>query len=95
MAQANRESGSIVTPTQPGSFTTTLTWQVSGESGYYIPVMTTENGNILVPGMANADGREHVRMFGDNFYGFEDLLASQNSDFDFNDIAIRVKSIST
>lgn len=91
----NQESGSIVTPTQVGSFTGTHTWTVSGGSGYYIPVMITGNGDVLVPGTANADGLEHVRLFGDASYSFEETLASQNSDFDFNDMAIRVTAISS
>lgn len=94
-AQANRDTGSLVTSTASDSFTSTHTWTVSGGSGYYIPVLTTETGNILIPGTDNEDGQEHVRLFGDASYSFEDMLASQGSDFDFNDFALRVTAIST
>jgi hypothetical protein len=38
---------------------------------------------------ANSDGTDHVRMLGDNIFGFEDLR--QGGDQDFNDIIASVK----
>lgn len=93
-AKENRESGSLVTSTASDSFTTTHTWTVSGGSGYYVPVLTTESGNILIPGLDNADGREHIHLYGDASYTFEDTLVSQHSDLDFNDLAVKVTAIS-
>ena len=31
-----------------------------------------------------SDGRQHVKLLGTNTFGFEDLLASQDSDWTFN-----------
>ncbi|HLO87914.1 MAG TPA: DUF4114 domain-containing protein [Nostocaceae cyanobacterium] len=38
---------------------------------------------------ANADGRDHVRLLGDNYIGFEDLPLG-NTDFDSNDSTLKV-----
>ena len=38
---------------------------------------------------ANADKLDHVRMFGDNTFGFEDLL--EGGDNDFNDITVSIQ----
>ncbi|MBD2690150.1 DUF4114 domain-containing protein, partial [Anabaena catenula] len=38
---------------------------------------------------ANSDNTDHVRMLGDNFFGFEDM--PNGGDFDFNDITVQVK----
>ncbi|MEQ9668104.1 DUF4114 domain-containing protein [Coleofasciculus sp. G2-EDA-02] len=40
-------------------------------------------------GQANPDGRDHVRLFGDNIFGFEDLFGG--GDKDFNDLVVEVK----
>ncbi|AFY46475.1 Ca2+-binding protein, RTX toxin [Nostoc sp. PCC 7524] len=37
---------------------------------------------------ANVDGRDHLRLLGDNYFGFEDLPLG-NTDFDFNDFTIK------
>ena len=70
----------------------TITWSLdSAESGYYAPVMITQGGEVLTLGASTAsDGRQHVKLLGTNTFGFEDLLASQGSDWDFNDTKIRV-----
>lgn len=73
-----------------GNFTTSSDWVVSQGTGYYAPVLYTESGNIFVIGSANADGQEHIRIYGQNMFGFEDLLASQGSDFDYNDLALKI-----
>jgi hypothetical protein len=69
-----------------------ITWSLdSSESGYYAPVMITQGGEVLTFGTSTAsDGRQHVKLLGTNIFGFEDLLASQGSDWDFNDTKIRV-----
>ncbi len=38
---------------------------------------------------ANSDRAEHIRLLGDNIWGFEDLPNS--GDRDFNDVVIKVK----
>jgi hypothetical protein len=53
--------------------------------------MITQGGEVLTFGASTAsDGRQHVKLLGTNTFGFEDLLASQGSDWDFNDTKIRV-----
>lgn len=68
-----------------GDFHRALQWTASSGEGYYIPVLATQGGDIFVPGTANIDGREHIRSFGGNTFGFEDLRADQGADFDYND----------
>ena len=56
--------------------------------------MITETGELLTFGSSTAsDGRHHVKLLGDNTFGFEDLLASQGSDWDFNDTKIKVSVV--
>ncbi|MCX5944139.1 MAG: FG-GAP-like repeat-containing protein [Cyanobacteria bacterium] len=73
----------------------TITWNLdSTESGYYAPVMITQGGEVLTFGANTAsDGRQHVKLLGTNTFGFEDLLASQGSDWDFNDTKIWVSVV--
>ncbi|WP_341882121.1 FG-GAP-like repeat-containing protein [Synechococcus sp. UW140] len=73
----------------------TITWDLtSSAAGYYAPVMITETGEVLTFGASTAsDGRQHVKLLGDNTFGFEDLLASQGSDWDFNDTKIKVSVV--
>jgi len=33
---------------------------------------------------------EHIRTYGQNVFGFEDLLASQASDFNYNDLVMKI-----
>lgn len=73
-----------------GTFNSDQDWTVSGGTGYYAPVLTTESGNTFVIGNANVDGLNHVRLYGQNTFGFEDLAASQNSDFDYNDLVMKI-----
>ncbi len=39
---------------------------------------------------ANSDGRQHVRTFGENVFGFEDTIASKGADFDYNDMIVKL-----
>jgi hypothetical protein len=73
-----------------GTFSSSQEWTVSSGSGYYAPVLTTESGNTFVIGNANVDGLNHIRLFGQNTFGFEDLAANQNSDFDYNDLVMKI-----
>ena len=69
-----------------------ISWALaSSAAGYYAPVMVTQGGEVFTFGASTAsDGRQHVKLLGTNIFGFEDLLASQGSDWDFNDTKIRV-----
>ena len=73
----------------------TISWALaSSAAGYYAPVMITQGGEVLTFGSSTAsDGRQHVKLLGTNTFGFEDLLASQGSDWDFNDTKIRVSVV--
>ena len=73
----------------------TISWALdSSAAGYYAPVMVTQGGEVFTFGASTAsDGRQHVKLLGTNTFGFEDLLASQGSDWDFNDTKIRVNVV--
>jgi hypothetical protein len=73
-----------------GTFSSNHDWTVSSGTGYYAPVLSTESGNTFVIGDANVDGMSHIRIYGQNTFGFEDLAASQNSDFDYNDLVMQI-----
>ncbi|MGD9884298.1 MAG: hypothetical protein AB7U95_29760, partial [Reyranella sp.] len=76
------------------TFDTDKVWVVAGDSGYYAPVLVTPYGEILVIGAAaNIDGMEHIRLMGENAFGVEDLVASRNSDFDYNDMLIGISKL--
>ena len=74
-----------------GHFKATRSWTVDGESGYYAPVLVTKSGQVYVIGDANSDGTEHIRLYGQNLFGFEDRAKGSGSDFDFNDLVIHLE----
>ncbi|OYZ82270.1 MAG: hypothetical protein B7Y12_04300 [Rhizobiales bacterium 24-66-13] len=76
--------------TSGGAFNQTLHWTVSGTTGFYAPVLLTPSGETFVIGENNPGGREQVRMYGENTFGFEDLAYNQGSDFDYNDMIVRL-----
>jgi hypothetical protein len=86
---ANWDPGFAVTGGR-GNFGTAADWDVSTGSGFYAPVLRTEGGDIFVIGTANVDGQSHIRTYGQNTFGFEDLRADQNSDFDYNDLVMKL-----
>jgi len=73
----------------------TLTFTVAeDQAGLYAPVLISEKNHLFTFGATTAaDGREHVRLQGTNAFGFEDLLASQRSDWDYNDLTMRLTDI--
>jgi hypothetical protein len=71
-------------------FEQTDTWTVAGASGFYAPVLLSQFGATFVLGDANVDGREHIRLFGQNVFGIESLTAGQGSDFDYNDMVVKL-----
>lgn len=75
--------------------TSSTTWTVQGKDGYYMPVLVSGAGDIWMientPGAtANADGHQHIRTFGANTFGYEDVHANAGADFDFNDMVARL-----
>lgn len=70
-----------------------LNWTVA-DDGLYAPVILTPTGSVFTFGVNSAaDGRAHVMLLGQNQFGFEDLLLSQRSDWDFNDVVMNVSLI--
>ena len=67
-----------------------INWTLSpGEQGFYAPVLITPEQEVFTAGLLSAnDGQQHAKLLGQNFVGFEDLLASQRSDWDFNDVTV-------
>lgn len=87
--QANWDQG-FAAQNGNGTFSADGTWTVAGKSGFYAPVLATQGGDIFVIGTANVDGHEHIRLFGENTFGIEDTRADQHSDFDYNDMVVRL-----
>ena len=80
--------------THGGDFAATAQWTVAGATGYYAPVLITASGQVFVVGHHNPGGHEQIRVFGENTFGFEDLAYNQGSDFDYNDMVMRLKPAS-
>ena len=74
---------------------TIIEWNLTeNDAGLYAPVLITENKDLLTFGDTTAaDGLQHIKVFGDNHFGFEDELASDNPDWDFNDHRIKFSII--
>ena len=66
-------------------------WTLSSdEAGLYAPVLITEDNNLFTFGSTTAaDKLQHLKVFGDNHFGFEDLLAKEKPDWDFNDYRVK------
>ena len=75
-----------------GQTSRTITWDVTtADAGLYAAVLINPNGQVYTFGSSTgSDGRQHVKVLGDNTFGFEDLLDSQSSDWDFNDLRVKV-----
>lgn len=73
-----------------GSTAETSTWTVAGESGYYAPILMSGDENLFVVGSTNIDDMEHIRLFGENTFGFEDITAADGADFDYNDVVVNL-----
>ena len=78
-----------------GQSSRTITWDVTtADAGLYAAVLINPNGQVFTFGSSTgSDGRQHVKVLGDNTFGFEDLLASQGSDWDFNDLKFKVSFV--
>ena len=54
-------------------------------------MLINPNGEVFTFGSSTgSDGRQHVKVLGDNTFGFEDLLDSESSDWDFNDLRVKI-----
>ena len=79
-----------------GDKSRTVEWTLNqNEEGFYAPVfINQETDNLITYGMANSlKGEHYIKNLGSNFFGYEDTLASRNSDWDFNDITMLVEMI--
>ena len=79
--------GSVITAT--GQTGRTISWDVTAaDAGTYAAVLINPNGQVFTFGATASDGQQHVKVHGDNKFGFEDVLASQSQrpDWDFNDL---------
>ena len=77
-----------------GLSTSQAEWSLNqNQEGFYAPVFINKNSNDLFTfGATSArDNQIHVKNLGSNFFGYEDRLSSQNSDWDFNDITVKVE----
>jgi hypothetical protein len=84
--QANWEAGYSAAGGR-GNFQDTNTF-TAGKAGYYAPVLTTEGGDTFVIGAtANVDSREHIRVYGQSTFGFEDV---KGGDWDYNDLVMKL-----
>ena len=83
----NLDSGFQVA--QGGNSTTLHNWEVSNGTGFYAPVMLSQNGDVYFIGSFNADGSQHIKPVGDGVFSFEDLSGAA-SDFDYNDGVLRI-----
>ncbi|MBI2741142.1 MAG: hypothetical protein HYX38_31990 [Rhodospirillales bacterium] len=84
--QANWETGYSASGGR-GNFQDTQSFTAS-KAGYYAPVLTTEGGDTFVIGAtANVDGREHIRVYGQSNFGFED---TKGGDWDYNDLVMKI-----
>lgn len=74
--------------------TAVANWTVSGKDGFYAPVLVSPDGlwtiNNSPTTTANADGAQHIRNFGENTFGFEDMSVGKGADFDYNDMIMKL-----
>ena len=77
--------------TAGGQTSKAITWNLTtADQGIYAAVLINPNGQVFTFGATASDGQQHVKVLGDSTFGFEDLLASQRSDWDFNDFKVQV-----
>ena len=78
----------------------TSIWELDqSEEGYYAPVVINEDGNIFTWGTTSSTGNnsdaenefDHVKNLGRNFFGFEDTMAKDQPDWDYNDVTFLVE----
>ncbi|QNI60182.1 putative cadherin domain-containing protein [Synechococcus sp. BIOS-U3-1] len=65
------------------------------DEGFYAPVfINQETGNLVTYGVNNTfNGMGSIKNLGGNFFGYEDTLSAQDSDWDFNDMTMLVEMI--
>ena len=88
---------SIIEPNQQqielsGTSSNTVEWTIqSTDYGLYAPVLITSDGTIHTACNLSADASAgHLKLLGMNHFGFEDTLDRDDSDWDYNDLTVRV-----
>jgi hypothetical protein len=77
--------------TAGGRANRSIAWNVTtADAGLYAPVLINPNGQVFPFGATGSDGQRHVKVLGDNTFGVEDLLQTQGSDWDFNDLRVQI-----
>ena len=73
-----------------GPKTQLVNWRLKPEqAGFYAPVLVTPGNEVFTAGLLSAsDGKQHAKLLGQNLVGFEDLLTSEQPDWDFNDVTV-------
>lgn len=57
-------------------------------------MLQTPSSEVFTLGDTTAsDGRQHLKLFGENHVGFEELLVTQGADWDYNDLTVLVTQI--
>ena len=82
--------------TAKGQQSQTIAWKMTTlDAGIYIPVLFTENGDLITAGLNTAkDGKQHIKILGDNHFAFEDLMADQKPDWDYDDVVMKATVLS-
>jgi hypothetical protein len=76
--------------TAGGRTARTASWDLSAaDAGTYAAVVINPDGQVFTFGATASDGQQHVKVLGDNTFGFEDKLASRGSDWDYDDFFVQ------
>ena len=79
-----------------GDKTRQIDWTLDqGDEGFYAPVFINQKtGNLATYGITTQlNEMGSIKNLGSNFFGYEDTLSVQDSDWDFNDITMLVEMI--
>ena len=70
----------------------TQSWTVAPKhAGFYAPVLITDDDLVFSFGRrTGADGQQHLKVLGENVFGFEDDLAGKRSDWHYDDVLVAV-----
>lgn len=77
--------------TTGGRANRSIAWNVTtADAGLSAPMLINPNGQVFTFGATGSDGQRHGKVLGDNTFGVEDLLQTQDSDWDFNDLNVQI-----
>ena len=78
-----------------GTSDTTLEWTIqSADFGFYAPMLITAEGAVdTATNLSGNDSPDHLELLGMNHFSFEDTAANHHSDWDYNDLTLRVSVI--